>query len=118
MGVSVESDEYASRADDLRAVSAAVRFLSLEPLLGPLPSLSLRGINWAIVGGESGPGARPMETEWVRDLRNRCNAQDVAFFFKQWGGVRKKQAGRVLDGRTWDEFPARARTSPAQLSLG
>lgn len=105
MGVSVESDEYVNRIDDLRAVPAAVRFLSLEPLLGPLPTLRLDGISWVIVGGESGPGSRPIDVEWVRDLRDRCTEAHVPFFFKQWGGVRKSQAGRVLDGRTWDEFP-------------
>lgn len=105
MGVSVESNEYVDRVDDLRAVPAAVRFLSLEPLLGPLPTLKLDGISWVIVGGESGPGSRPVDVEWVRDLRDRCTRASVPFFFKQWGGVRKSQAGRVLDGRTWDEFP-------------
>jgi len=105
MGVSIESNEYVHRADDLRAVNASVRFLSLEPLLGPLPDLHLEGIHWAIVGGESGPGARPMAKEWVRDLRDRCRGEGIPFFFKQWGGVRKKIAGREIDGRTWDEFP-------------
>jgi protein gp37 len=83
-----------------------VRFLSLEPLLGPLPRLGLGGIDWVIAGGESGPGARPMERAWVRDVRDRCLAAGVPFFFKQWGGVRKKKAGRTLDGRTWDDMPA------------
>jgi protein gp37 len=106
MGVSVESADYVDRIDDLRAVPAHVRFLSLEPLLGPLPALDLAGIHWAIVGGESGPGARELRTEWVRDIRDQCVASDVAFFFKQWGGVQKKKHGRVLDGRSWDEFPA------------
>lgn len=111
MGVSVESDEYVGRVDDLRAVPAAVRFLSLEPLLGPLPSLKLDGISWVIVGGESGPGARPIDVKWVRDLRDRCTCANVPFFFKQWGGVRKSQSGRVLDGRTWDEFPRSTQTT-------
>lgn len=106
MGVSVESARYASRIDNLRATSAAVRFLSLEPLLGPLPDLDLTGIGWVIVGGESGPGARPMDPEWAREIRDRCVAEGVPFFFKQWGGFAKKRAGRVLDGRTWDELPA------------
>ena len=105
MGVSVESARYAGRIDLLRRSGAAVKFLSLEPLLGPLPGLDLRGIDWAIVGGESGPGARTMEEAWVLDLRDQCRAAGVAFFFKQWGGVQKKRAGRVLAGRTWDEMP-------------
>jgi protein gp37 len=106
MGVSVESSDYISRIDDLREVEAFVRFLSLEPLLGPLPSLELDGIHWAIVGGESGPGARPMKQEWVRDIRDQAVSAGVAFFFKQWGGVRKKETGRELDGRTWDDLPS------------
>ncbi len=121
MGVSVESAEYTSRIDDLRAVPAQVRFLSLEPLLGPLPALNLEGIHWAIVGGESGPGARKMPPEWVREIRDQCIAARVAFFFKQWGGVRKKVAGRELDGRLWDEFPSRfappAAAASGQLGL-
>jgi protein gp37 len=151
LGTSIESDRYVLRADHLRATSAAVRFLSLEPLLGPLPSLDLTGIDWVIVGGESGPGARPMHPAWVREIRDRCVAAGVPFFFKQWGkfapldsqpgpyadslvsghvgyngewssptakiwahpwpvvmaGFGKKAAGRVLDGRTWDEMPVR-----------
>jgi len=106
MGVSVESDEYAWRIDRLRQVPARVRFLSLEPLLGPLPQLALDGIHWVIVGGESGPGARPMEEAWVRSIRRQCVAAEVPFFFKQWGGVRKSAAGRELDGRSYDEMPA------------
>ena len=105
MGVSVEDSRYTARIDTLRAVPAAVRFLSLEPLLGPLPSLDLTNIHWAIVGGESGPSARPMREEWVIDIRDQCRAAGVAFFFKQWGGVRKKRAGRLLEGCTWDEMP-------------
>jgi protein gp37 len=108
MGVSVESTEYVSRIDDLRTVPAHVRFLSLEPLLGPLPALNLDGIHWAIVGGESGPGAREMRPEWAREIRDQCIATDVAFFFKQWGGVQKSRTGRTLDGRVWDEFPPRS----------
>ncbi len=107
MGVSVESEKYVTRIDALRRIDADVRFLSLEPLLGPLEQLNLTGIRWVIVGGESGHGARPMDAEWVRSIRGQCQAADVRFFFKQWGGARKKQAGRVLDGRTWDEMPAR-----------
>ena len=105
MGVSVESSDYVERIDDLRQCQAAVRFLSLEPLLGALPKLDLRGIDWVIVGGESGPDARPMDASWVLDIRNQCQKAGVAFFFKQWGGVNKKKAGRSLEGRTWDEMP-------------
>lgn len=112
MGVSVESAKYTSRIDALREVPAAVRFLSLEPLLGPLPGLDLRGIDWVIVGGESGPRARVMERAWVRDLRGQCESARVAFFFKQWGGTNKKRSGRELDGRTWDELPATRRRLP------
>lgn len=104
-GVSIESAEYAWRIMHLRSVPAQVRFLSIEPLLGPLYHLDLRGISWVIVGGESGPKARPIEASWVRDIREQCLNANVPFFFKQWGGTRKKQAGRVLDGRTWDEMP-------------
>jgi len=105
MGVSVECQEYLFRVEHLRRTGARVRFLSLEPLLGPLPGLDLRGIDWVIVGGESGPGARPLAEEWVTGIRDRSIAAGVPFFFKQWGGVRRKQAGRILDGRTWDEMP-------------
>jgi protein gp37 len=105
MGVSIETAKYLWRADHLRKVPSAVRFLSLEPLLGPLGTLDLCGIHWVIVGGESGPGARPIEAKWVREIRKQCRAAGVPFFFKQWGGVQKKRSGRVLDGRTWDEMP-------------
>lgn len=105
MGVSVESSAHVDRIDRLRQTGAAVKFLSLEPLLTALPDLNLRGIDWAIVGGESGPGARPMNPEWVRDLRAQCQTQRVRFFFKQWGGVQKKRAGRLLDGREYNEMP-------------
>ena len=105
IGVSVENDDYAYRIDDLRRVPVKHKFLSLEPLLGPLGMLNLNGIGWVIVGGESGPGARPMDADWVRDIRDQCVAAEVPFFFKQWGGVRKAENGRELDGRTWDEFP-------------
>jgi protein gp37 len=105
MGLSVETADYAWRVAHLLSVPAKVRFLSLEPLLGPLPDLPLQGIQWVIVGGESGPGARPMQAAWVRDIRRQCREHDVAFFFKQWGGVRKNRRGRELDGRTWDEMP-------------
>jgi protein gp37 len=106
MGVSVESQKYVGRIDDLRKTRAHVKFLSLEPLLGPLHKLNLQGIDWAIVGGESGPGARPVDPTWVANLRDQCLRNDVPFFFKQWGGVHKKKTGRTLDGRTWDEMPA------------
>lgn len=105
MGVSVESEEYVERINDLRGTNAAIKFLSLEPLLGPLPHLNLRGIDWVIVGGESGPGARPIDPQWVRDIRNQCTVANTSFFFKQWGGVQKKKTGRELDGRTYSELP-------------
>jgi len=105
MGVSVENQQYVHRIEHLRKVRAAVRFLSVEPLLGPIPRLPLQGIGWVIVGGESGPGARTIEPQWVRTIRDRCVAQGVPFFFKQWGGTKKKLTGRKLDGRTWDEMP-------------
>jgi protein gp37 len=108
MGVSVENADYVDRIDALRRTRAAVKFLSLEPLLGPLPDLDLGGIDWAIVGGESGPKARPMREEWVLDIRAQCEAAGTAFFFKQWGGRNKKKAGRLLEGRTWDAMPAAA----------
>jgi len=108
MGVSVESTEYTFRIDDLRATAAAVKFLSIEPLLGALPELDLDGIDWVIVGGESGPGARPVEERWVTDIRDQCREAGVPFFFKQWGGTNKKKAGRLLEGRTWDEMPTPA----------
>ena len=104
-GVSVESGLYLDRIDHLRRTTAAVRFLSLEPLLGPLEGLDLDRIDWVIAGGESGPGARPMERWWVRDIRDQCVRAQVPFFFKQWGGVRKSRSGRELDGRSWDDFP-------------
>ena len=105
VGVSVENEDYLWRIERLVEVPAAVRFLSLEPLLGPLPSLALEGVHWVIVGGESGPGARPLDPEWVRDIRARCQEQGVPFFFKQWGGARKSRTGRRLDGRTRDQLP-------------
>lgn len=105
MGVSVENEAYTYRIDHLRETGAAIKFLSLEPLLGPLRSLNLERIDWVIVGGESGPGARPMDSSWVIDIRDQCRAAGVPFFFKQWGGVRKKRTGRELEGQTWDEMP-------------
>jgi protein gp37 len=106
MGVSVESENYLYRIDHLRRTPAHVKFLSIEPLLAPLGKLNLRGIDWVIVGGESGPGARPMQLEWVTAIRDQCSQSSVSFFFKQWGGVQKSKTGRILDGRTWDEMPA------------
>ncbi len=105
MGVSVEDDRVTDRIDDLRLVPAFVRFLSLEPLIGPLDHLKLSGIHWVIVGGESGPHSRPMEPNWVESIRVQCDHAEVAFFFKQWGGTRKDIAGRTLNGRTYDDFP-------------
>ncbi|MCY7346998.1 MAG: phage Gp37/Gp68 family protein [Pyrinomonadaceae bacterium] len=105
MGVSVESQKYVHRIDELRETGAKVRFLSLEPLLGALKNLNLKEIDWAIVGGESGYGARPIKEDWVLEIRKQCQDFDVPFFFKQWGGVNKKKAGRLLEGKTWDEMP-------------
>jgi protein gp37 len=105
MGVSVENEQYTFRIDHLRQTDAYIKFLSLEPLLGPLPQLNLRGIDWVIVGGESGPGARPVKEGWVVDIRDQCRKARIPFFFKQWGGFNKKRAGRVLQGRTWDQMP-------------
>ncbi len=105
LGVSIENNEYVWRADMLRRVPAAIRFISAEPLLGPLDRLRLDGIQWVIAGGESGNGHRACNPEWVRELRDRCTEQPVAFFFKQWGGRTPKAGGRELDGRTWDEMP-------------
>jgi protein gp37 len=119
-GVSVEDRKYGlPRIADLQLTPAAVRFLSVEPLLEDVGKLPLGGISWVIVGGESGPGARPMEEEWVLSIREQCIAANVPFFFKQWGGVRKKAAGRTLRGRTYDGFPARVKnpTLPALLRL-
>jgi protein gp37 len=105
-GVSIEDAQFKSRLVHLQEAPAAMRFLSLEPLLGPLGKLDLAGIGWVIVGGESGPGARPMQADWVRGIRDECQRQDVAFFFKQWGGLRPKTGGRALDEREWNEFPS------------
>ena len=105
MGVSVESADYASRIDHLRATGAKTKFLSLEPLLGPLDDLHLNGIDWVIVGGESGPGSRPMKEVWVQSILRQCEQRKVLFFLKQWGGVNKKTAGRELNGRTYDAKP-------------
>ncbi|MDA1049482.1 MAG: phage Gp37/Gp68 family protein [Planctomycetota bacterium] len=105
MGVSVENQHYTFRVDHLRRTGAFIKFLSLEPLIGPIEDIDLTGIDWAIIGGESGPGSRPMKKEWVLTLRDQCVREKVPFFFKQWGGVNKKKTGRELDGRTWDEMP-------------
>jgi len=118
MGVSVESARYTFRIDHLRQTRAHIRFLSLEPLLGPLDNLNLYDIHWVIVGGESGPGARPIQLAWVRAIRDQCKQAGVPFFFKQWGGVQKHRAGRTLDGRTWNEMPVLSpRTTETQGSL-
>lgn len=105
MGVTVENQDCLNRINHLRSTNAKIKFLSLEPLLGPLPNLNLEGIDWVIVGGESGPGARPMRAEWVINIRDQCLKAKVPFFFKQWGGVNKKKAGRELEGQTWDQMP-------------
>jgi protein gp37 len=106
MGVSVEDDHNIQRIDHLRGIGASLKFLSLEPLIGPLPDLRLDGIDWVIVGGESGPGSRPIKKEWVLEIRDRCSKAGLPFFFKQWGGFHKKMAGRLLEGQTWDEMPS------------
>jgi protein gp37 len=117
MGVSVEHTNFVHRIDALRSTGAHVKFLSLEPLLGPLRRLDLRGIDWVIVGGESGPRARPIDPAWVTDIRDQCSRARVAFFFKQWGGKNKKRAGRILDGRTWEEMPlTEAALKPVHLT--
>ena len=108
IGVTVENESVINRIDHLRKTTAAVKFLSIEPLIGPLPVLDLTGLDWVIVGGESGPGARYMDPSWVTNIRDQCLSAGVPFFFKQWGGTDKKKAGRILEGRTWDEMPAAA----------
>lgn len=105
MGTSVETSKYYERIKVLQKIPAKVRFLSCEPLLGPLTRMPLRKIHWVIVGGESGPGSRPMQGSWVLEIKQQCEEKNVAFFFKQWGGVNKKAAGRELDGQTWDDMP-------------
>jgi protein gp37 len=105
LGTSVENSDYIDRLDALRCTVAAVRFVSLEPLLGSVKGIDLKEIDWAIVGGESGPGARPVDAAWVREIRDACRRDGTAFFFKQWGGKVKKRHGRTLDGQTWNEFP-------------
>jgi protein gp37 len=113
MGVSVENNEVTHRIADLKPVPAHVRFLSCEPLIGPLKDLDLEGIHWVIVGGESGPGARPMKQQWVDSILRQCRKHKVAFFFKQWGGVRKDLTGRMLNSRTYDEYPRVTQEHPA-----
>jgi protein gp37 len=115
-GVTIENDRWTMRADALREIPAAVRFISAEPLLSALPSLDLNGIDWLIAGGESGIGYRPPRAEWFRDLRDRCSAEGVSFFFKQWGGRTPKAGGRLLDGQTWDEWPE-PRTVPEAVAV-
>jgi len=117
MGVTVENKDYTQRIEFLRKSSAHIKFLSIEPLLGPLPQLNLEGVDWVIVGGESGPGARPMEPSWVLDIRDQCHDSRVPFFFKQWGGPRKKKAGRLLEGRTWDEMPRLSRRDVGAIGV-
>ena len=112
-GVTVEHPDYYERINLLRQTGAHVKFLSLEPLLAPMSKLKLRGINWVIVGGESGPGARPMAEEWVTEIRDQCREAGVAFYFKQWGGLFKKRNGRELEGQTWDEMPLTKELKPA-----
>lgn len=117
MGVSVENEDYTFRIDHLRKTEAKIKFLSLEPLLGPLHNLNLKKIDWVIVGGESGPGARPMLESWVVDIHKQCQKTEVPFFFKQWGGRNKKKTGRTLDGRTWDEMPEPSTQENSQLIM-
>jgi protein gp37 len=112
MGVSIENRRFVHRADYLREVDAAVRFISAEPLLGPLEGLDLEGIDWLIAGGESGTKHRRCDPDWIRALRDRCDAEGVAFFFKQWGGRTSKSGGRILDGRAHDEWPVARRRAP------
>ena len=118
LGTSVESADYVWRLEDLRETPAAIRFVSFEPLIAPAGTLDLTELHWAIVGGESGPRARPMERAWVDDIHRACREQGVAFFFKQWGGTKKKKTGRLLDGRAWDEYPvASANSRPNGVAL-
>jgi protein gp37 len=116
-GVSVENQQATSRIAHLQKANAGVRFLSVEPLIAPVGRLNLHGIDWVIVGGESGPGARPMDPAWAIDVRNQCTAAHVAFFFKQWGGRSPKTGGRLLEGREWNQFPKKSRAAQRQLEL-
>jgi protein gp37 len=117
MGVSVENEQYSSRIKHLQRTQAHIKFLSLEPLLGPLESLDLEDIDWVIVGGESGPGARAMRKKWVLDIRDQCQKAEVPFFFKQWGGTNKKRTGRLLNGQSWNEMPGKFRSLRPQTSV-
>lgn len=117
IGVSVENQDYVYRIDQLIKVDAIVRFISFEPLLDRIQHVSLKGIDWAIIGGESGPGARPMNPEWVREIRDKCVHEGVSFFFKQWGGFNKKKAGRLLDGRTWEQLPTPIQSAQSKFNL-
>ena len=117
IGVSVENMQATSRIAHLQRANVAVRFLSVEPLIGPVGKLNLSGIDWVIVGGESGPRARPMQTQWAIDVRNQCAGAKVAFFFKQWGGRSPKSGGRLLEGKEWNQFPAAFPESPRQVQL-
>ena len=107
MGTSIEDERVLGRIKSLVKIPARVRFLSVEPLIGPIPKLSLSGIHWVIVGGESGPGAREIKEDWVKQIRDQCIRRSVPFFFKQWGGVNKKKTGRLLEGKLWNEMPSR-----------
>ena len=107
MGVTVENQRYVNRINNLKESAAFTKFISMEPLIGPIEDLDLRGIYWVIVGGESGPGSRPMDKQWVLDIQAQCEFDKAAFFFKQWGGINKKKAGRLLQGKTWDAMPKR-----------
>jgi len=115
IGTSVENSAVLDRVDELRAISGFIRFISFEPLIGPIGAVDLTDIDWAIVGGESGPSARPMELDWVQQIENRCRADGTAFFFKQWGGANKKAAGRTLNGREWSEYPSAQATGGLSL---
>lgn len=117
LGVSVEDEKAATRITHLQRANASVRFLSIEPLLAPVGKLDLTGIDWVIVGGESGPHARPMDKQWVIDIRNQCVHAGVAFFFKQWGGHSPKAGGRLLEGKEWNQFPKRRRAEPKQIGM-
>ena len=116
-GVSIEDNKAVSHLIHLQNTNARIRFLSIEPLIAPVGKLNLKGINWVIAGGESGPGARPMDPKWVIDIRNRCVKAKVAFFFKQWGGRNPKSGGRLLEGKEWNQFPMELPSSAPQYEL-
>jgi protein gp37 len=118
LGISVEDGTKKSRIRHLQEANAGIRFLSIEPLIGPMGSIALKGVHWVIVGGESGPHARPMEIEWVREIRDQCKSAKVPFFFKQWGGLRPKSGGRALDGREWNEWPKPKRLARIRMING